>query len=129
MYFLNIWPKITPRLLSLPRFHFWDNSLLYLSKTCFLSFYLSKTLPNNFPIPLILPYTFLGCHGFLNTSNHVIYLMLTRVCILGLKTCKNNKKSGMEQHVHVYMERKWYDQVSNLENMMRMIFIHLLGRL
>ena len=73
-------------------------------------------------MPLILPYTFLRCQGFLNTSNHEKQLVITRDFILGLKTCKTTKKSGMEHHVHVYMERKYYEYVSNKKNMLRMIF-------
>ena len=91
VYFLNIWPKITQKLLSFPRFHFSYSGFCICCKNHFQGLKqvqnfiqpLSITTKTN----LVLPYTFLGYHGFLNNLNQAnksrSYLYkLSRVCNL-----------------------------------------------
>jgi hypothetical protein len=73
MYFLNLWPKITQHPLSWPRFQNKDSRFIYTSKINFLVSNLSKNLPINFNTTLNLPYTFLGCHGFLVSTKLIGY--------------------------------------------------------
>ena len=99
VYFLNIWPKITQKLLSFPRFHFSYSGFVYVVKIIFQCLKLVQNFTKPLSITtntnLILPYTFLGYHGFLNNLNHA---NLSRIHL--------NRFLGFETLRKIYKE--WY---------------------